>query len=102
MLTAARCGSVDISRAEATRSAGVMLGVTFLLAALGVVLDKTFGDHILFEALIYSAFFIALSVSARQTYLKPYSRTVRNVITFLIIPAWYLFFVGVLLLQKII
>lgn len=102
MIAAARCRSGDISKAEGMKSGALMLTITFVLTAIGVILDKTFGDHAMFDALIFSSFFIALSVSARQTYLKPYSATVRNVITLLVIPAWYLFFLGVMLLQEII
>ncbi|NNE09531.1 MAG: hypothetical protein HKN20_13300 [Gemmatimonadetes bacterium] len=102
MITAARCGSLEISRDEGMKSAALMLGITFVLTAIGVFLDKTYGDHAMFDALIFSSFFIALSVSARLTYLKPYTARARNVITLLIVPAWYLFFLGVMLLQEII
>jgi hypothetical protein len=99
MITASRCGPVEISRAEAIRSGIWMLGVTFVLTATYVVLSKSLGPHITVEALLYSAFFIAFMVSSRYTYLKPYSRIARNVIVGLSVPGWYLFFLGALTLS---
>lgn len=101
MITASRCGSVAISRSEAVRSAIWMLGLCFVLAAAYVALSRSFGPHIMLEALIYSAFFIAFTVSSKYTYLKPYSRVARNVIIGLSIPGWYLFFLGALTLAAV-
>lgn len=102
MITAARCRPTEISKPEAFRGAALMLVVTLVLTAIGVTLDKVYGDHVMFEALIYSSFFIAFTVASRHTFLKPYSPAARNVITLLSIPAWYLFFLGTALLAEII
>ena len=71
-----------------------MLGVTFALTTVGVVLDKTLGDHYAIEALIYSSFFIAFTVSSNKTFLKPYSRAARAVVIAASVAGWYgVFFV---------
>ena len=95
MITASRCGPADISAADAGRSAAWMLGVTFALTAVGVALDKTVGDHFAIEALIYSSFFIALTVSSHETFLKPYSRAARSVVIAASAVGWYGFFLVV-------
>ncbi len=92
MITASRCGSAAISTADAGRSAGWMIGTTLALTGIGIALDKTFGDHMMIEALLHSTFFIALTVSSRGTFLRPYSRTARNVIVTLGCLGWYAFF----------
>lgn len=96
MITASRCGCIEISKAEAVRSGISMIGLCFFLTAVYVALSKFVGPHIMLEALIYSAFFIAFTVSSKYTYLKPYSRVARNVIIGLSVPGWYLFFLGML------
>ena len=90
-----RCGSTDISRKEAWYSAGLMIAVCLLLTAIAIVLDKRYGDHIMIDALINSAFFIGLTVSSNSTFLKPYSAVARRVIIGVSIVGWYLFFLGV-------
>lgn len=95
MITAARCESVAISRADAGRSAGWMIGTALVLTILGVTLDKTMGPHLAIDALLNSAFFIALTVSSRSTFLRPYSRTARNVLIGVGAVAWYAFFLAV-------
>jgi len=94
MIRAARCGSADISKPEALRSAAWMLVITFILTAIGVLLDKTYGDHVMSEALIYSSFFIGFTWSSRNTYLKPYSPRARNVILAVSTVGWYGFFLA--------
>lgn len=95
MITASRCGSTHFSKAEARRSAFWMLGLTIVLSGTAVILTKTYGSNIMASALLYSAFFIALTVSTRHTYLKPYSQRARNVLIFVGIVGWYLFFLAV-------
>jgi hypothetical protein len=99
-ITASRHGPLDISRAEGIRSAIWALGLSLALTATGVALDKTLGPHIMIEALLYSAFFIAVTVSSRYTYLKPYSRAARNVIVGLSVPGWYLLCLGALAVAR--
>ena len=94
MVTASRCGPVEISRADAQRSATWMIGVTLALTVLAVALDKTVGEHIMIEALFTSSFFIALTLSSRKTFLRPYSRTARNVMMIVSVLAWYAFFLA--------
>ncbi len=100
VITASRCGSIEISRADAARGAIWMIGLCLGLTATGVVLNKALGPSIMAEALLYSAFFIAFTVASRYTYLKPYSRTARNVIIGLGVPGWFLFFLGATALSK--
>lgn len=92
MIKAARCASSEFSRGESLRSAGLMLGVTLVLTAISVALDKTLGDHFAIKALSYAAFFIALLVSSNGTYLRPYSSTARFTIITAGSISWYLFF----------
>lgn len=80
------------TRAEARRSTAWMLGTSLFLTTIAVVLDKTLGDHIMIDALLFSAFFIALTVSAERLYLRPYSRTARGVLIGLSAVGWYAFF----------
>lgn len=95
MITASRCEALNISRADALQSAVWMIGLSLLLSAVGIVLDKTLGDNIMTNALLYSAFFIAFTVSSTRTYLKPYSRTARNAIVISASAGWYVFFLMV-------
>lgn len=100
-ITASRHGPIDIPVPDALRGAAWAIGLTLLLVAVGVVLDGALGKNIFVEALLYSAFFIAFTVSARHTYLKPYSRAARNYIIGFGVPAWYLLFLGVAALRAI-
>ena len=95
MITSSRKGPVEVSKEEARRSAIWMLGISLLLAVAGVALDKTIGQHIMIEALLYSAFFIAFTISSRFTLLKPYSSGARNSIIVGVCVGWYGFFLGV-------
>jgi hypothetical protein len=95
MITASRCSTADISMNDAGRSAAWMIGVTLLLTMLGVALDKTIGPHATIDALLHSSFFIALTISSRSTYLKPYSWAARNTLIGLVCVAWYAFFLAV-------
>ncbi len=89
------CEPVHVSREEARQSSIEMIVISLLLVSTAVVLDKAFGDSIYAEALIYSSFFIALTISSRRTYFKGYSREARNLLTFLGAVVSYAFFLGV-------
>ena len=102
MITASRCGSIDISKADAARSGAWMIGVTLVLTILGVALDKTVGPHVAIEALLLSAFFIALTISSRDTFLKPYSRIATNGMILLSCVGWYVFFLAVTAIGELI
>ncbi len=96
-LACSRSDILDISKSDAIRSGGLMIGTSLVLTVIGVALAKTYGDHILIEALLHSAFFIALLVSSPYTYLRPYSRTARIALVTAGSVAWYGFFLGVAL-----
>lgn len=102
MITASRCSSIDISARDAGYSAGLMIGVTLLLTVLATVLNRTVGPHVAIDALLHSAFFIALTISSRATYLKPYSWAARNTMIALVCAAWYAFFLTVSLINGVI
>jgi hypothetical protein len=95
MITAARCTSADISTADAGRSAAQMIGVTLFLTVVATALDKTVGPHYTIDALLNSAFFIALTISSRSTYLKPYSWAAKSSMIALMCLGWYAFFLAV-------
>ena len=102
MTTASRCGPVEFSRADTQRSAAWMIGLSLGLVALYFVLDRVLGQHIMIEALLYSTFSIAFTVSSRNTYLRPYSRAARNGIMILSVLGWYAFFLAVTALAAVI
>ena len=95
MITASRCNSLDISASDAGYSALWMIGVTLFLTVVAVTLDKTVGPHFTIDALLNSAFFIALTISSRTTYLKPYSWAAKNSMIALMCAGWYGFFLAV-------
>jgi len=88
-----RCDTTDISVRDAIKSAGLMIGISLVVAVTGVTLDTLYGDHSLINALLYSGFFIALTISSRFTYLRACSPIVQNTLAVLSIPFWYGFFV---------
>jgi hypothetical protein len=102
MLAHARCSSTSISKAEAMRGAAWMLGTCFVLTALAIALDQTFGQHVAIDALLYSAFFIALTISSRHTYFRPYSKAAQTVMAVGGSVAWYAFFLGMTALATLI
>jgi hypothetical protein len=91
MITASRCAPLEISRADALHSAAWMIGLSLLLTGVGVTLDKTLGENVMTNALLYSAFFIALTLSSSRTFLKPYSQSARRIMTIAASVGWYLF-----------
>lgn len=102
MITASRCSSADISKADAARSGAWMIGLTLVLTVIATILDKTIGPHFAIEALLYSTFFIALTISSRNTFLKPYSRIATNGMVVLSCVGWYVFFLTVTALGNLI
>ena len=48
------CASRDITRTDGFKSATSILGVTFVLTAIGVTLEKTLGDHVAIQAPIFA------------------------------------------------
>ena len=96
MITASRNEPTEVLWENAQRSGAWMLGTAAVLTTIGVALDKLDGDHILFTALIYSSFFIALMISTRHTFLRPYSRAARVALMAAGSVACYAFFVTVL------
>lgn len=95
-----RFEGTEIPVRDAIKSAALMIGICLVVTVIGVALDKTYGDHVLIDALLYAAFFIALTISSRYTYLRAYSPTVRNTLAVLSIPFWYGFFVLVALVGE--
>ena len=95
-----RCGACHerISRADSLRSAAWMIGLSLAQVIPLVALDKIYGDSVFTQAGLYAAFFVALIVSSRGTYLKPYTPFARNLITVGGILLSYAFFLGVVLL----
>lgn len=100
MITASRCSSIDISARDAGYSAAWMIGVTLALTVVATLLLKTLGPHPASQALLHSAFFIALTISSRTTYLKPYSWAARNTMIGLICVGWYAFFLAFALINN--
>ena len=94
MITASRCHSTSISRKEAKESAFWILGICFMLTTVCVTLAKTIGPHIAIDALLNATLFIAVTIAARNTYLKPYSDRARNVLMISMILGFYGFFLG--------
>lgn len=97
-----RCGAChgEISRTDSARSAAWMIGLSLAQVIPLVALDKIYGNNIFTQAGLYAAFFVALIVSSRGTYLKPYSPVARNLITGFGILLSYAFFLGVVLLGE--
>ena len=89
-------GALAFSRDDARRSTAWMIGTCLVLTAIGVTLDKTLGDHALIDALLYSSFFIALTVSSRDVALQNCTRTARIATMALVSLGWYAFFLAVI------
>jgi hypothetical protein len=102
MTSLLRCGSVDILTADQRRSAAWMIGASLGLTLVYFGLLTVFGRHMMVQALLYAAVPIAHTVSARSTYLKPYSRIARNGIVIAGVLGWYAFFLAVTALSALI
>ncbi|CAN5868891.1 hypothetical protein BH18ACI5_BH18ACI5_14560 [soil metagenome] len=76
-----RCAPAGVSTADQAKSAGWMIGASFVLAALSIVLKYKFGPSSFSEGLLYAGFPAALMLSSECTYLKPYSKAARRVIS---------------------
>lgn len=74
------CQPSDVGAAEYRKSMIGMLGGTLLLSAIYIALKRTTGDNPIVDAFGISAFPIALLLSGRTTYFKPYSPRARAVI----------------------
>ena len=99
MAKTTRYGQLVICENRAPESAGLMIGVSLVVTAVAVVLDKLLGDHMAIDALLLSAFFIALTIaSAPQlgAQLKPYSRLARIALVIATCVGWYAFFLVVM------
>jgi hypothetical protein len=75
------CGVSTVSAADAWRSAAWVLGGSLVLTVFGILLRLQIGPNALSEGLLYSAFPAALMLSTECTYLKPYSRPARLVMS---------------------
>ena len=95
-----RIDSTDIPTRDAMKSAALMIGICLVGTVIGVALDRIYGDHYLIQAMLYSSFFIALTISSRYTYLRAYSSTVKNTLAVLSVPVWFGFFAIVALLGE--
>ena len=95
-----RFESIEIPTRDALKSAGLMIGISLVAVVIGIILDVILGEHVLIQAWLYAAFFIALTISSRYTYLRAYSKTVQNTLSVLSVPVWYGFFVLVALLGE--
>jgi len=91
---------LDIPKKDAIKSAALMIGFSLIATIIGLWLDVVYGDHPLIQAWLYSAFFIALTISSRYTYLRVYSTTVQNTLAIISVPVWYGFFALVALLGE--
>ncbi|MEM7362512.1 MAG: hypothetical protein AAF525_00695 [Pseudomonadota bacterium] len=91
-----RCCSSDMTITDGFKSAATIIGVTFVLTAIGVALDKTLGNHIAIQALMLSSWMIAMAIASPFSYLKPYSKTAQYVMVSAAIPASYFFFLATL------
>jgi hypothetical protein len=95
-----RFDDTDVPVRDAIKSACLMIGICLVATVIGVALDVIYGDHVLIQAMLYSSFFIALTISSRYTYLRAYSATVKNTLAVLSVPVWYGFFVVVAILGE--
>ena len=102
MIRLSRCGSATLSTGDRWHSGGWMIAVTLGLTLLYFALVSLFGEHMMVQALLYSAFPIAYTVSTQSPFLKPYSPIARNVIVVVSALAWYAFFLAVTALSMLI
>jgi len=69
----AHCTPVDVTRADAWRSAGLMIALSVVVAGVYIWLKRTLGENAFLDALAAAFFPIAALGSSWDTYLKPYS-----------------------------
>ncbi|MFS1523807.1 hypothetical protein ACL7TT_06780 [Microbulbifer sp. 2304DJ12-6] len=77
MINRAKDDTIALTKADALRAAGLMIGITFVLTAVGVFLDKTFGSHPLVNVLIHTSSIFALLASGCYLLFKRYPLPVR-------------------------
>ena len=95
MITHSRCGPTSISTQDARRSTAWMVGSSIVLTLIGLAIDLGTEYSLVSDAVIYSAIFIALTISTEHTFLKPYSRAARRLIIAAVSFGWLGFFLGV-------
>lgn len=94
------CGRDRYSPRANAMSAGLMIGCSLGLVLVYMALARQLEKEPWVEALLYSAFNIALVFAALPTYLKNYRPSVRAALLFLGIALSYGFFYGVALLGE--
>ena len=87
------CAPIGTTTADQWRSAAWMVGGSFVLTAIGVLLKLWIGPNAFSEGLLYAAFPASLMLSTECTYLKRYSRAARLTISlggaiFIILVTW--------------
>lgn len=99
MTKSTRYGQLVFCEDKAPESAGLMIGVSLVVTVVAVVLDRTLGDHMAIDALLLSAFFIALTIASApqmKVQLKAYSRLAKAALVAACCVGWYAFFLTVL------
>ncbi|WKD50533.1 hypothetical protein [Microbulbifer spongiae] len=77
MINHAKDNTIALTKADALRAAGLMIGITLVLTAVGVFLDKTFGSHPLINVLLHTSSIFALLVSGCYLLFKRHPLPVR-------------------------
>ena len=76
-----RCSPANVSRQDHLRSAAWMIGGSLIFVLTSMALQQQFGRSALSEGLLYAAFPGSFMLSMECTYLKPYSRQVRIIMS---------------------
>lgn len=71
------CNPQGLTRAEQWRQGAWLVGGSFALMLLSIVLSRRFGETSFSEALLYAAFPVALSWSGECSYFKRYSSSAK-------------------------
>ena len=93
MMKALRCAPEGVTMQDQFRSAAWMIGGSFVLTAVGILLKLRIGPNALSEGVMYAAFPASLMLSLECTYLKRYSRASRTTMSiggalFVILVVW--------------
>lgn len=94
------CVSSGFSPVERKRSTVWLIIVSLGLVLLAVVLQLMFDQTVLSQTVLYSSYPMALILSSRYTYLKPYSRAARTIILITALAAMFGFFLAVIFLAN--
>lgn len=78
MMRALRCAPAGVTMKDQWRSAAWMVGGSFVLTAIAILLKLRIGPNPWSEGLIYAAFPASLMLSMECTYFKPYSPAARR------------------------